>query len=110
MDNSDAYADNVQVQAEETRNVNTVLAGATIGAGAIGVNLMYTNIGGQLQDAYTYNCGTSASTDEAGTTTKVDNLQKTYYTTNPEGGELPLSADVQELTNQALAVTEVDVA
>ena len=55
VDNSDAYADNVQVLAEEIRNVNTVLAGATIGAGAIGVNLMYTNIGGQLQDAYTYN-------------------------------------------------------
>ncbi|MGM9519096.1 MAG: beta strand repeat-containing protein, partial [Phascolarctobacterium sp.] len=96
VDNTKAYADDVQILAEEIRNVNTVLAGATIGAVAVGVNLMYTNIGGQLANVYSYDYG------DGGT-------QKAYYTTNPENGSLPLAADVQGLTNDALATTKADV-
>ncbi|MGM9583772.1 MAG: beta strand repeat-containing protein, partial [Phascolarctobacterium sp.] len=109
LDNAKAYADNINVTANETRNVNTVLAGVNTGVGTVGVNLMYTNIGGQLANVYAYDCGTSTSKDKEGNVIVVDNMQKNYYTTNPTGGTLPLSANVQGLTNDALATTKADV-
>ena len=109
VDNARAYADNIQVSAAEARNVNTVLAGVNVGALAVGVNLMYTNIGGQLADAYTYDYGTSTSKNSEGATVIVDNIQKDYYTTKPEGGSLPVVADVQGLANAALKTAKTDV-
>lgn len=54
VDGSKLYADNIKVTADERRTADAQLVGAAIGGLAVGVNLMYTNLGGELQDAYTY--------------------------------------------------------
>lgn len=96
VDNAKAYADNINIAADETRNVQTALAGVNAGAGNVGVNLMYTNIGGQLQDVYSYDYGDGKT-------------QKEYCTTKTDDSGLALSANVQGLANDALATTKADV-
>ncbi|MGM9568942.1 MAG: hypothetical protein ACI3XC_02560, partial [Phascolarctobacterium sp.] len=96
VDAAKAYADNINITADETRNVQTVLAGVEAGLGAVGVNLMYTSIGGQLANVYSYDYGDSKT-------------QKEYYTTNTENSGLALAANVQGLANDALATTKADV-
>lgn len=54
VDDATVYANNINVIADEERNAKALLVGVEAGAIGVGVNLMNTNIGGQLEDAYTY--------------------------------------------------------
>lgn len=67
-----AYADDINVRANEARTANAALVAANVAGGiTVGVNLMYTNIGDSLQDSYTYYRGDNAETgaEQTGTDT-----------------------------------------
>ena len=49
VQDSEIHADNVAVTAAETRKLDAILAGATLGLGAVGVNSMSTTINGDVQ-------------------------------------------------------------
>lgn len=53
VENSRLYAKgNIDVTAEETRNVDQLAVNAGVGAGAAGVNVMVTNVGKEVSNAY----------------------------------------------------------
>lgn len=83
VDGSKLYADNIKVTADERRTADAQLVGAAIGGLAVGVNLMYTNLGGELQDAYTYDVWNEnkQSYDTYTTYTQAtDSVDKQYVT------------------------------
>lgn len=83
VDGSKLYADNIKVTADERRTADAQLVGAAIGGLAVGVNLMYTNLGGELQDAYTYDVWNEnkQSYDTYTTYTQAtDSVEKQYVT------------------------------
>ena len=80
VDNSQAYAENIKVTADEERNAEALLVGAAAGGIAVGVNLMYTNLGGQLQDAYTYEVWNEKTQSYDTYTKAADGVDKQYVT------------------------------
>lgn len=96
VDGSKLYADNIKVTADERRTADAQLVGAAIGGLAVGVNLMYTNLGGELQDAYTYDVWNEnkQSYDTYTTYTQAtDSVEKQYVT------------DIQGIAGEGLAGT-----
>lgn len=60
VNNTTAYADDITVLANEQHTANAVLVGANVAGGVtVGVNVMYTNIGDDLDESYDYYCGDS---------------------------------------------------
>ncbi|MDY2637459.1 MAG: hypothetical protein SOV56_05940, partial [Phascolarctobacterium sp.] len=63
LDNVTAYADTITVGAYEDRSAHSTLVAANVaGSVTIGVNLMYINIGDELENSYTYYRGDDAKT------------------------------------------------
>lgn len=74
VNNTTAYADDITVLANEQRTANAILVGANVAGGVtVGVNVMYTNIGDDLDERYAYYRGDAqdgtAQTGTASTTT-----------------------------------------
>lgn len=70
VNNITAYADDITVLANEQRTANAVLVAADVAAGlTVGVNVMYTNIGDDLDESYDYYRGDNADTGAAQTGT-----------------------------------------
>ena len=66
VNNITAYADDITVLANEQRTANAVLVAADVAAGlTVGVNVMYTNIGDDLDESYDYYRGDNADTGAA---------------------------------------------
>lgn len=78
VNNITAYADDITVLANEQRTANAVLVAADVAAGlTVGVNVMYTNIGDDLDESYAYYRGDAQDgTEQTGTasTTAVQGM------------------------------------
>ncbi|WP_293837930.1 leukotoxin LktA family filamentous adhesin [uncultured Phascolarctobacterium sp.] len=96
MDGSRLYADNIKVTADERRTADAQLVGAAIGGLAVGVNLMYTNLGGELQDAYTY---------EVWNENKQSYDTYTTYTQATDGVDKQYVTDIQGIVGDGLTGT-----
>lgn len=96
VDGSRLYADNIKVTADERRTADAQLVGAAIGGLAVGVNLMYTNLGGELQDAYTY---------EVWNENKQSYDTYTTYTQATAGVDKQYVTDIQGIAGEGLAGT-----
>lgn len=96
VDGSRLYADNIKVTADERRTADAQLVGAAIGGLAVGVNLMYTNLGGELQDAYTY---------EVWNENKQSYDTYTTYTQATDGVDKQYVTDIQGIAGEGLAGT-----
>lgn len=98
VDGSRLYADNIKVTADERRTADAQLVGAAIGGLAVGVNLMYTNLGGELQDAYTY---------EVWNENKQSYDTYTTYTQATDGVDKQYVTDIQGIAGEGLTGTNV---
>lgn len=96
VDGSRLYADNIKVTADERRTADAQLVGAAIGGLAVGVNLMYTNLGGELQDAYTY---------EVWNENKQSYDTYTTYTQATDGVDKQYVTDIQGIAGEGLTDT-----
>ena len=96
VDGSKLYADDIKVTADERRTADAQLVGATIGGLAVGVNLMYTNLGGELQDAYTY---------EVWNENKQSYDTYTTYTQATDGVDKQYVTDIQGIAGDGLKST-----
>ena len=96
VDGSRLYADNIKVTADERRTADAQLVGAAIGGLAVGVNLMYTNLGGELQDAYTY---------EVWNENKQSYDTYTTYTQATDGVDKQYVTDIQGIAGDGLKST-----
>ena len=96
VDGSKLYADNIKVTADERRTADAQLVGAAIGGLAVGVNLMYTNLGGELQDAYTY---------EVWNENKQSYDTYTTYTQAIDGVDKQYVTDIQGIAGEGLTGT-----
>ena len=96
VDGSRLYADNIKVTADERRTADAQLVGAAIGGLAVGVNLMYTNLGGELQDAYTY---------EVWNENKQSYDTYTTYTQATDGVDKQYVTDIQGIAGEGLTGT-----
>ena len=96
VDGSKLYADNIKVTADERRTADAQLVGAAIGGLAVGVNLMYTNLGGELQDAYTY---------EVWNENKQSYDTYTTYTQATDGVDKQYVTDIQGIAGDGLTGT-----
>ena len=96
VDGSKLYADNIKVTADERRTADAQLVGAAIGGLAVGVNLMYTNLGGELQDAYTY---------EVWNENKQSYDTYTTYTQATDGVDKQYVTDIQGIAGEGLTGT-----
>lgn len=96
VDGSKLYADNIKVTADERRTADAQLVGAAIGGLAVGVNLMYTNLGGELQDAYTYDVWNE---------NKQSYDTYTTYTQATDGVEKQYVTDIQGIAGEGLTGT-----
>lgn len=96
VDGSKLYADDIKVTADERRTADAQLVGATIGGLAVGVNLMYTNLGGELQDAYTY---------EVWNENKQSYDTYTTYTQATDGVDKQYVTDIQGIAGEGLTGT-----
>lgn len=96
VDGSRLYADNIKVTADERRTADAQLVGAAIGGLAVGVNLMYTNLGGELQDAYTY---------EVWNENKQSYDTYTTYTQATNGVDKQYVTDIQGIAGEGLTGT-----
>lgn len=96
VDGSRLYADNIKVTADERRIADAQLVGAAIGGLAVGVNLMYTNLGGELQDAYTY---------EVWNENKQSYDTYTTYTQATDGVDKQYVTDIQGIAGEGLTGT-----
>lgn len=96
VDGSKLYADNIKVTADERRTADAQLVGAAIGGLAVGVNLMYTNLGGELQDAYTY---------EVWNENKQSYDTYTTYTQATDGVDKQYVTDIQGIAGDGLTCT-----
>lgn len=96
VDGSRLYADNIKVTADERRTADAQLVGAAIGGLAVGVNLMYTNLGGELQDAYTY---------EVWNENKQSYDTYTTYTQAIDGVDKQYVTDIQGIAGEGLTGT-----
>ena len=96
VDGSRLYADNIKVTADERRTADAQLVGAAIGGLAVGVNLMYTNLGGELQDAYTY---------EVWNENKQSYDTYTTYTQATDGVDKQYVTDIQGIAGDGLTCT-----
>ena len=54
---SSAFAKDINIWAHETRKTEEKMVGVGVGIIAVGVNLLYTNVGGNLQNSYNYDRG-----------------------------------------------------
>lgn len=54
VENVAAYANNINISANETRTTKEKLQAGNVGIAVVGVNLLYTTIGDSLKDSYTY--------------------------------------------------------
>lgn len=93
VDDANVYANNINVTADEKRNAKTILVGVEVGAIGVGVNLMNTNIGGKLEDAYTYQVWNEE-------TQSYDTY--TTYTKSVDGVDKEFVTDIQGLADSAL--------
>ena len=93
VDDANVYANNINVTADEERNAKTLLVGVEVGAIGVGVNLMNTNIGGKLDDAYTYQVWNEE-------TQSYDTY--TTYTKAMDGVDKESVTDIQGLADSAL--------
>ena len=57
MNSSSAFAKDINIWAHETRKTEDKMVGVGVGIIAVGVNLLYTNVGGNLQTSYDYDRG-----------------------------------------------------
>lgn len=96
VDGSRLYADNIKVTADERRTADAQLVGAAIGGLAVGVNLMYTNLGGELQDAYTYDVWNE---------NKQSYDTYTTYTQATDGVDKQYVTDIQGIAGEGLTGT-----
>lgn len=96
VDGSRLYADDIKVTADERRTADAQLVGAAIGGLAVGVNLMYTNLGGVLQDAYTY---------EVWNENKQSYDTYTTYTQATDGVDKQYVTDIQGIAGEGLTGT-----
>lgn len=96
VDGSRLYADDIKVTADERRTADAQLVGAAIGGLAVGVNLMYTNLGGELQDAYTY---------EVWNENKQSYDTYTTYTQATDGVDKQYVTDIQGIAAEGLTGT-----
>ena len=96
VDGSRLYADDIKVTADERRTADAQLVGAAIGGLAVGVNLMYTNLGGELQDAYTY---------EVWNENKQSYDTYTTYTQATDGVDKQYVTDIQGIAGEGLTGT-----
>ena len=96
VDGSKLYADDIKVTADERRTADAQLVGAAIGGLAVGVNLMYTNLGGELQDAYTY---------EVWNENKQRYDTYTTYTQATDGVDKQYVTDIQGIAGEGLTGT-----
>lgn len=96
VDGSKLYADNIKVTADERRTADAQLVGAAIGGLAVGVNLMYTNLGGELQDAYTYDVWNE---------NKQSYDTYTTYTQSTDGVDKQYVTDIQGIAGEGLTGT-----
>lgn len=96
VDGSRLYVDNIKVTADERRTADAQLVGAAIGGLAVGVNLMYTNLGGELQDAYTY---------EVWNENKQSYDTYTTYTQATDGVDKQYVTDIQGIAGEGLTGT-----
>ena len=96
VDGSKLYADDIKVTADERRTADAQLVGAAIGGLAVGVNLMYTNLGGELQDAYTY---------EVWNENKQSYDTYTTYTQATDGVDKQYVTDIQGIAGEGLTGT-----
>lgn len=96
VDGSRLYADNIKVTADERHTADAQLVGAAIGGLAVGVNLMYTNLGGELQDAYTY---------EVWNENKQSYDTYTTYTQATDGVDKQYVTDIQGIAGEGLTGT-----
>lgn len=96
VDGSKLYADNIKVTADERRTADAQLVGAAIGGLAVGVNLMYTNLGGELQDAYTYDVWNE---------NKQSYDTYTTYTQATDGVDKQYVTDIQGIAGEGLTGT-----
>lgn len=96
VDGSKLYANNIKVTADERRTADAQLVGAAIGGLAVGVNLMYTNLGGELQDAYTY---------EVWNENKQSYDTYTTYTQATDGVDKQYVTDIQGIAGEGLTGT-----
>ena len=93
VDDANVYANNINVTADEERNAKALLVGVEVGAIGVGVNLMNTNIGGKLDDAYTYQVWNEE-------TQSYDTY--TTYTKAMDGVDKESVTDIQGLADSAL--------
>lgn len=63
VNNSDLYANNVTVAADETRDIKQTAANAAVGGVALGANVLVTNIGSAVQGTYTTSNNDSIDVD-----------------------------------------------
>lgn len=88
VNNITAYADDITVLANEQRTANAVLVAADVAAGlTVGVNVMYTNIGDDLDESYDYYRGDAKDgTEQTGTanTTAVQGMVNNGLVGNKE--------------------------
>ena len=96
VDGSRLYADNIKVTADERRTADAQFVGAAIGGLAVGVNLMYTNLGGELQDAYTYDVWNE---------NKQSYDTYTTYTQATDGVDKQYVTDIQGIAGEGLTGT-----
>ena len=96
VDGSRLYADDIKVTADERRTADAQLVGAAIGGLAVGVNLMYTNLGGELQDAYTYDVWNE---------NKQSYDTYTMYTQATDGVDKQYVTDIQGIAGEGLTGT-----
>lgn len=96
VDGSKLYADDIKVTADERRTADAQLVGAAIGGLAVGVNLMYTNLGGELQDAYTYDVWNE---------NKQSYDTYTTYTQATDGVDKQYVTDIQGIAGEGLTGT-----
>ena len=87
VEGSKAYAESVHITADEERNAMAKLVVAEIGGVAVGVNIMNTNLGGKLEDAYTYQVWNEKkqSYDTYKTYTKATDNVDEHYVTDIQG-------------------------
>ena len=54
VSNSTIQAGTITIGADEKRNIQATMVGASVGVLGVGANVMYTNVGSSLQDSYGY--------------------------------------------------------
>lgn len=96
VDDATVYANNINVTADEKRNAKALLVGIEVGVIGVGVNLMNTNIGGKLENAYTYQVWNEK-------TQSYDTY--TTYTKSMDGADKEFVTDIQGLADSALSNT-----